>query len=132
MDWSVLMAAKPPIPLHALAALFALFLGAAQFALPKGTRLHRVLGYTWVVTMTVVAITAAFINDLRIIGAYSPIHLLIPVVLVTLWMAVRAARSGDIARHRRLMIRLYLLAMVVTGLFTLLPGRTMHEVLFGS
>ena len=26
---------------------------------------------------------------------------------------------------------LYVLALIVTGLFTLLPGRTMNEVLFG-
>jgi uncharacterized membrane protein len=29
------------------------------------------------------------------------------------------------------MIALYVAALVVTGAFTLLPGRTMHTVLFG-
>jgi uncharacterized membrane protein len=30
------------------------------------------------------------------------------------------------------MLSLYFLALIVTGLFTLLPGRVMHSVLFGS
>ena len=45
--------------------------------------------------------------------------------------AIRSARNGNIIRHKRMMKLLYILALIVTGLFTLLPGRTMNAVLFG-
>ena len=46
-------------------------------------------------------------------------------------LAVLAARQGPVASHRRAMTWLFLLALVVTGLFTLWPGRIMHQVVFG-
>ncbi|WP_259989945.1 hypothetical protein [Sulfitobacter sp. S190] len=47
---------------------------------------------------------------------------------MSLVQAVRAARRGDIVQHRAI----YLYALVITGAFTLLPGRTMHAVFFGG
>jgi uncharacterized membrane protein len=38
---------------------------------------------------------------------------------------------GHIRQHRIWMVLLYILALLVTGLFTLWPGRVMHGVLFG-
>jgi uncharacterized membrane protein len=34
--------------------------------------------------------------------------------------------------HRNSMIQLYVLALLLTGAFTLVPGRTMHAVIFGG
>jgi uncharacterized membrane protein len=45
--------------------------------------------------------------------------------------AVFLARRGRIGAHRRSMIGLYLGALLVTGAFTLLPGRIMGRVVFG-
>ena len=47
-------------------------------------------------------------------------------------LAIRAIRRGDVKGHRNWMIGLYTGALVITGGFTLLPGRTMHLVLFGG
>ncbi|MBO9448835.1 DUF2306 domain-containing protein [Tropicibacter sp. R16_0] len=113
-------------------AIGALFLGAVQFALPKGNVLHRLTGYVWVALMAGTALTAVFIHEIRVWGNYSPIHLLIPVTLVSLYLAIKAARQGDIRRHQTIMMSLFALALVVTGLFTLLPGRAMNAVLFGA
>ena len=33
--------------------------------------------------------------------------------------------------HRAIMINLFIFALVLTGAFTLLPGRVMHAVFFG-
>ncbi|MFV3073950.1 DUF2306 domain-containing protein [Niveispirillum fermenti] len=120
------------IQFHTILALAAILAGGLQFALPKGTGSHRLLGRFWVGGMALVALSAFGIHELRMIGPFSPIHLLAVLVLVTLWQGVRLARRGDIARHRRTMIRLYLLALLITGAFTLLPGRLMHQVLFGG
>tara|TARA_B100000214_G_scaffold306732_1_gene237827 strand:- start:247 stop:411 length:165 start_codon:yes stop_codon:yes gene_type:complete len=44
-----------PIPSHALAAIAAMVLGAAQLASAKGTARHRTLGRAWVGLMSYVA-----------------------------------------------------------------------------
>ena len=131
MTWEPLLSAEAPIPLHALLAFAAVALGGLQLALPKGGLRHRAVGGLFVAAMAVVAISALWIHEIRLVGPWSPIHLLIPLTLYTLWDGVRAARAGRIAAHRRDMVLLYLTALVVTGAFTLLPGRVMHDVLFG-
>jgi uncharacterized membrane protein len=126
-----LLEAAPPIPFHALVALAAAGLGAVQLWRPKGGRMHRRLGYLWVALMAGVAISGLFIHELRMVGRFSPIHLLSLVTLASLWIAVSRARRRDIAGHRRVMILLFWLALVLTGLFTFWPGRVMHMALFG-
>lgn len=131
MNWEALTSAAQPIPVHAVLALFAVASGGLQFALPKGTLPHRVLGYVWVAAMLVVALSSFFINGYRWVGPFGPIHLLSCLVLVTLWRGVHFARSHAIRAHRRAMIQLYFLSLLLAGGFTLLPGRIMHTVVFG-
>ena len=66
----------PPIPLHALGAMLAIMLGAAQLSMKKGGAVHMLLGRVWVGLMLVVAGSSFFIHEIRLWGAYSPIHLL--------------------------------------------------------
>ncbi|WP_308915543.1 DUF2306 domain-containing protein [Jannaschia sp. LMIT008] len=131
MNPSALLTAPPPIPLHALAALLAIVLGAVQFALPKGTMRHRIMGHAWAVLLAGVAVSGLFIQQIRSFGPFSGIHLLSIFTLIMLAVAVRDARRGKVGAHKRGMIYLYGLALLLTGAFTLLPGRIMHEVLFG-
>ncbi|WP_121061012.1 DUF2306 domain-containing protein [Chachezhania antarctica] len=132
MTFSPLWSALPPIPLHAVAAMTAFVLGCVQMALRKGTALHVWLGRIWVALMAVVAGSSFFIHDLRLWGPFSPLHLLSVITLAGLGYAVVMARRGEIERHRRTMQYLFCLALVLTGAFTLLPGRVMHQVIFGS
>ena len=46
--------------------------------------------------------------------------------------AVHHARRGNIGQHKVWMVLLYVLALLVTGLFTLWPGRIMNQVLLGA
>lgn len=131
LDLAPLLAAKPPIPFHAVAALAAAGLGAVQLWRPKGGRTHRRLGYLWVALMVGVAVSGLFIHVTRMVGLFSPIHLLSLVTLASLWVAVSRARRGDIAGHRRVMVLLFWLALGLTGAFTFWPGRVMHQVVFG-
>lgn len=66
--------------------------------------------------------SALFIHELRLIGPFSPIHILSFVVLHSLWSAIRDVRRGDIKSHERTMKNLYFLALIITGGFTLFPG----------
>jgi uncharacterized membrane protein len=126
-----LIEAARPIPSHAILAGLAMVVGALQFALPKGRAAHKVAGYVWAGGMAYVAASGFFISSLAVWGRWSPIHLLSALTLFALAYAVIAARQGRIRAHRAAMIQLYVLALLLTGLFTLAPGRIMHEVLFG-
>ena len=121
-------AASPVIQLHLLGALIAPGLGAVQLALAKGTAPHRLLGYIWVGMMTVVALSSFFIFEMRLWGPFSPIHLLSAFTLASLYLAVRAARNHQIKRRRVMMQALYVFALVLTGAFTFLPGRLLHQL----
>lgn len=131
MTLAPLVTASPVVQVHAYLAFAALALGGAQFVLPKGSSLHRALGWAFALAMIGVAGLSLFIHTIRAWGPWSPIHLLSVFTLAVVPAAVWAARRGQIDRHRATMISLYALALVVTGLFTLWPGRIMHKVVFG-
>lgn len=132
MSFAPLFASGPLVTLHAFAALLALVLGISQLALTKGGTRHRAVGYIWVSLMVIVAVSSFWINELRVIGPFSPIHLLSIVTLVGLAAAIVAARSGNIKSHRIGMRWMFYAALIGAGAFTLLPGRDMHLVLFGQ
>ena len=100
MSLGPLFDAVPAIPLHAFAAMAAFALGIVQLTAPKGTLPHRALGWVWVVLMLVVALTSFWIHEIRLIGPWSPIHLLSIFALAMLVLGVMAARSHDVRRHR--------------------------------
>jgi uncharacterized membrane protein len=131
MSLDPLLHASPTIQIHALFAFLALLLGAVQLFRKKGDAVHRALGRTWVGLMAVVALSSFFIWTIRLVWLFSPIHLLSIFTLVMLWRGVMAARGGDISRHQKTMQITYFFALIITGLLTFIPGRTMYFVAFG-
>ena len=131
MTLAPLLAAPAVIQWHAFAALGAFALGAIQLAAPKGTIPHRVFGWVWATLLLVVAVSSFFIHEIRLWGPWSPIHLLSLFTLIMLPLAVLRARRHQVERHRRAMTSLFVGALAIAGAFTLLPGRIMHEVIFG-
>lgn len=132
MDLAPLLDASPAIRLHAFSALAALGLGIVQLAAPKGTLPHRLAGWGWASLMLVVALSSFWIHDWRVVGPWSPIHLLSLWVLFAVPRAVWFAHTHAVERHRLIMRNLFVGALVLAGLFTLWPGRIMHAVVFGS
>ena len=131
MSLAPLLSASPAIQLHAFAAMSAFVLGLVQFAAPKGTLPHRTLGGIWVAIMFVVAISSFFIHELKVWGPWSPIHLLSIFTLVMLPLGVWRAHHHQVQAHRWTMISIFIGALVIAGLLTLVPGRIMHAVVFG-
>src|SRR3954470_18976639 len=131
MNLAPLLDAAPAIPLHAFAAMAAFVLGVVQLAAPKGTLPHRTLGWIWVGLMAVVAVSSFWIHQIRLLGPWSPIHLLSIFAPIMLVVGVIAARRHNVRRHQVTMISIFAGALVVAGLFTLMPGRLMHRVVFG-
>lgn len=124
--------AGPIIQIHAGMALAAILLTITIFTVRRGTPLHKSLGRIWVATMALVALSSFWITNLRLIGPFSPIHLLSVYVLFQLVIAIRAARQGDIAKHRSTMKGMVFWGLVVAGSFTFFPGRTMYQVVLGG
>jgi len=120
-----------PIPLHAIMAMIAIILGGIQLSMKKGGAIHKLLGRIWVGLMLIVAITSFFIHEIRLWGAYSPIHLLSLWTIFILGVGIYYARVGNIKRHKQVMIATYFFALILTGFFTLMPGRVMHQILIG-
>ena len=131
MSLAPLLNASPVIQIHAFAAMSAFALGLVQFAAPKGTLPHRTIGWIWVVLMATIAVSSFWIHSIRLVGPFSPIHLLSILTLVTVPLAVYAAHRHEVSRHRKAMITIFVGALVVAGFFTFVPGRIMHAVLFG-
>lgn len=131
------MSFAPVIAIHLSAALAALVVGPvalwARRSHAQRPRLHRAAGYAWVTLMLVTALSALFIRDFRLpnIAGYTPIHLLVPFTLGSLFLAFRYLLRGNIAGHRKNMLGLYVGGCVVAGAFTLLPSRSLGQLVCG-
>ena len=128
---TLLLNQTQPIPLHAIMAMIAIILGGIQLSMKKGGLIHKLLGRIWVGIMLIVAITSFFIHEIKLWGAYSPIHLLSLWTIFILGVGIYYVRVGNIKRHKQVMIATYFFALILTGFFTLYPGRVMHQILIG-
>ena len=123
----------PPVLLaHIAAATSALLLGPVALSARKGSLLHRSAGYVWITLMLATATTSLFIRDFRLpnLAGYTPIHLLTLVTFFGLGTAIAAVLRHDIRSHRRRMWATYLGGCVGAGVFTLLPGRLLGQLLW--
>lgn len=124
----------PLIFFHLASAVGALLVGALVLARRKGTLGHRALGWGWVVLMAGATLSSAFIRDHRLpnVAGFTPIHALTLTVAVLLPTAIVYIRRGNVAGHRKTMQGLYLGGCIVAGIFTLLPGRFLGSLLWGT
>jgi uncharacterized membrane protein len=132
MSLAPLLQAEPVIQIHAFVAMSAFALGLVQLAAPKGTLPHRTIGWIWVTLMAVIAMSSFFIHGIKLVGPFSPIHLLSIFTLVMLPLAVLHARRHNVKKHRGAMIGIFVGALVIAGAFTFVPGRIMYAVAFGG
>lgn len=132
MDATALTNASFPIQVHATSAILALLIGTLMLFWRKGTPLHKALGRVWIALMLGVSLSSFLISEIRLLGPYSPIHILSLFTLFGLWGGWHAIRAGDVRSHRLTMISVYGGGLIGAGLFTLLPGRIMHQVVFAD
>ena len=131
MSLAPLLAAPAVVQMHAFAALAALGLGLVQLSGVKGGTAHRWLGWAWVVLMAVVALSSAGITVRNGPGNYSFIHGISAVVMLLLPLAIWRIRRGSRRGHARIMLGVFFGGLIIAGGFTLMPGRLMHDVVFG-
>lgn len=129
-DWGLLARQPWVVQVHIAAAVGALLLGTVQLVGIKGTGIHRLIGWSWVIAMLTVAVSSLFIRQINP-GAFSWIHLLSGWTLIALPMAIFAIRKGHVGSHASGMTWTFIGGLIVAGAFTFLPGRLMWEVFFG-
>lgn len=122
MTPSTYEAKQVAILIHLSTVLPAIPLGLWVLLARKGDARHKMLGRIWAVLMLTAATSAIFIRTINH-GQFSLIHLFVPVVFLALFRAIRAARMGRIALHKRLMWTLYSAGLLLPGMFAFLPGR---------
>ncbi len=129
VDLTPLLTAPIEIQIHAYGAIATFTIGLVLLFAPKGFRLHRTLGWTWVVTMAITAISSFFITSFSPVH-FSPIHALSAWTLIGLPMGIAAIRRRKVQDHRKKMTGMFVGGMMIAGLFSFLPGRLMFSLFF--
>jgi uncharacterized membrane protein len=114
--------------IHVVFILTMVVTGWGMLALPKGDLRHRVLGRSWVGAMTAMGITSMTVpHGNSWISAYVGGG---SALVLMAWgiVNVKRRRYRD---HARTMVML-MIALIVMTLLALMPGRLMHDVLFGG
>jgi len=129
MKLDYILNASPAIQIHVVVAFMALFFGIFMWSQPKGTRRHKLVGRGFVGLMLVTALSAVFIREINN-GSFSLIHIFVPITLFASWEAIHYVRKGNIKRHKRAVKGMFFGALLIPGLLSFLPGRTLWMVFF--
>lgn len=132
MNLAPLMTASPAVQIHVASAVAAMALGALVLFRRKGGRHHKLMGRAFGIAMLVAALSSFWISGIRMVGPFSPIHLISVWTLIAVVLGVIQARRGDLRAHRGTMVGLYAGGIGVAGGLSLLPGRVMNEIVFTS
>jgi uncharacterized membrane protein len=122
----------PWVSPHIVTVMLALGLGAAQMALPKGDRRHRMLGYGWLGVMALLSLTGLMIQlepghvtlVHRISSGFAVANLLLTPA------AIWSARTGRRRLHRGLALGFFG-NMLFSGLMAFIPFRAIGLLVFG-
>lgn len=131
MTLDPILSTPAAVQIHLLAASGALALTPVMLMRRKGTRGHVLWGRLWAVLMALTALSSFWIMEIRLLGPWSPIHILSLITLFSLVQAVRAARRRNIVEHKAHILGA-MLGLLGAGLFTLFPGRILSDSLFGG
>lgn len=120
--------------LHLATILPAFVLGTISFVLKKGTNTHKIIGRLYMLLMLFTAIVTLFMPahvGPQVLNHFGWIHLFSILTIYTVPTAYFAIKKGNIKVHKHKMIGLYVGAILIAGAFTFMPGRYMHNLLFG-
>lgn len=128
--FDIFFEAPVAVQIHLISALEALALGPFVLYRRRRDRLHKIMGYVWATNMLITALSSFFILETRVMGPFSPIHLLSLWTLFNLRASITAVRQGRLDAHRKIMAWLYWGGLVTAGILSFIPGRLMSQTLF--
>jgi len=111
---------------HLWTVVPAFFLGTALLIIKKGTSIHRGLGKVYMILMLITGIITLFMPahvGPRLFNHLGYIHFFSFLTLYLVPGAYLDVRLGNINRHKRRMIGLYIGGLIIAGGFTFFPGR---------
>jgi uncharacterized membrane protein len=114
---------------HLATIAAALALSPVMLLRRRGDRLHRILGYVWVSSMVLTAALSFGIRGINGAGL-SWIHILSALTIVQAPRIVITARRKQHQKHRAAVRTLITGALVIAGVFTLVPSRLLGHWLF--
>ncbi len=139
MSLAPLLAAPWIIQLHAFGAVAAILLGAIQFFAPKGTLPHKVIGAAWLLVMAVIATSSIFIRPsihpgLPFFQWFSLIHIFTVLTFGGIMRGTYFLLKGgpNLKFHKKPFTGIFIGGLIVAGALAFLPGRIMHQVMFGG
>ena len=118
------------VQIHLAVVLPALVVGIVMWRRKKGTPSHKYIGRVFVLLMLAAAISALFIRQINS-GSFSFIHLFVPLTFFGAFNAVYYIRKRDIKRHVKAVKGMFWGALLIPGILSFFPGRTMWMMLFG-
>ena len=120
--------------LHLATVLPAFAIGAFQLLRRKGTRIHKLLGKIYMVLMLatglITLVMPAKVGP-QLLNHFGFIHVFSLLTLLNVPIAYVAIRCGNVRAHRAAMISLYIGGILIAGTFAFMPGRMLHQWLFG-
>ena len=117
------------VRLHLATVLVALSLVPVMLLRRRGDRLHRALGWIWVLSLMATAMSTFGIRLIRP-GSFSPIHLISLFVLIETPLIVWHAKNHQVRRHRIAVRATTAGALILAGFFTFPFGRLLGRWLF--
>ncbi|UZD91712.1 DUF2306 domain-containing protein [Cognatishimia activa] len=124
---SVLTNMQPNVALHAGAATFAFCLTPFVLWRQKRDRLHKILGYAWVIAMAITALSSFSISAVGGFGRFSFLHGLAILALWSLYSAIRMAIKGNIKGHQAALRNLATFGLGLPMVLNFLPDRTLSR-----
>lgn len=118
---------------HLATVIPCVVLGPIAFILRKNTKAHKIVGRLYCFLMVSTAMFALFLPahvGPRIFNHFGWIHSFCLLTFYSVTTAILAIRKGQVKKHKRKLIHLYIGAILIAGSFTFYPGRFMHQLLF--
>jgi uncharacterized membrane protein len=127
LELLVLATVPLSVLIHLGAAISALLLGIVMLVRRKGTLSHKFWGRIWAGLMLTVAISSLWIPSFL---HFTWIHLFTLLTLVALPLGIYRIRRGNVKGHAAAMKGLFIGGLVIAGIFTLVPGRMLGNLLW--
>lgn len=120
------------IQIHIVSAVISLALLPPVLWRLRRDKWHKTLGYVWITAMVVTAMSSFWISEIKIIGRFSPLHLLAVLSLVTLYLSIRSVTKGDNRGHQQALRNLSTFGLGIPSVLNFLPGRRMSDMFFSE
>ena len=113
--------------INMITAVISVTRGTVNLPAARGTRRQRIIGWCWITLMTTTALSSFRIQEINP-GSFSWIHGHSLLTLASMACALIAIRRGNVRLHAIFMINTFAGAFIA-GIFALLPGRFISELL---